>query len=50
MQAKYNRFNPAEKVDIFKRHLVNKVSVSDISDELSFNHNVFYHWQKSSSN
>jgi len=39
-------YTPEEKVAILKRHLVEKVPVSDLCDELGLNPTVFYVWQK----
>ena len=39
-------YTPEEKVAILKRHLVEKVPVSDLCDDLGLNPNVFYAWQK----
>lgn len=39
-------YTPGEKVAILRRHLVEKVPVSDICDELRLNPTVFYAWQK----
>jgi len=39
-------YTPEEKVAILKRHLVEKVPVSDLCDELGLNPTVFYGWQK----
>jgi transposase-like protein len=33
-------------VAVLKRHLVDKVPVSDLCDELGLNPNVFYNWQR----
>src|SRR5256885_17229724 len=35
-----------EKVAILRRHLLDKVPVSDLSDELGLQPTVFYRWQK----
>lgn len=43
-------FTPAEKVAILRRHLLEKVAVSDLCDELGLNPNVFYRWQKEFAN
>ncbi|MGB2809524.1 MAG: transposase [Sedimentisphaerales bacterium] len=40
------RFSPEEKVRILRRHLLDKVPVSDLCDELGLSPNVFYSWQK----
>ncbi|HRR57354.1 MAG TPA: transposase [Acidobacteriota bacterium] len=39
-------YTPEEKVAILKRHLLEKVPVSDLCDELGLNPTVFYGWQK----
>ena len=39
-------FCPEEKVRIIRRHLVDKVPVSDLCDQLGLNPNVFYRWLK----
>jgi transposase-like protein len=39
-------YTPEEKVAVLKRHLVDKVPVSDLCDELGLNPNVFYSWQR----
>lgn len=44
--SKTRVFSPAEKVAILKRHLVEKVPVSDLCEEYSLHVNAFYHWLK----
>ena len=39
-------FSPQEKVAILKRHLLDKVAVSDLCDELDLQPRVFYRWQQ----
>ncbi|NCO36953.1 MAG: hypothetical protein AUJ96_05500 [Armatimonadetes bacterium CG2_30_66_41] len=39
-------FSPVEKVAILRRHLLEKVAVSDLCDEHGLNPNLFYRWQK----
>jgi len=46
MTRKRKNYTPEEKVAILKRHLVEKVPVSDLCDELGLNPTVFYGWQK----
>ena len=46
MTRKRKDYTPEEKVAILRRHLVEKVPVSDLCDELGLNPNVFYSWQK----
>jgi len=38
-------YTPEEKVATLRRHLVEKVPVSDLCDELGLNPTVFYGWQ-----
>jgi transposase-like protein len=40
------QYSPSEKVAILRRHLIEKVPVSDLCDELQLNPNLFYLWQK----
>ena len=37
MKKKYRKFSPEEKVRILRRHLLEKVSVSDVCDEYDLN-------------
>jgi transposase-like protein len=46
MSRTRKNYTPEEKVGILKRHLVEKVPVSDLCDELGLNPTVFYGWQK----
>jgi len=46
MQKPRRHFTADEKVAVLRRHLLDKVPVSDLCDELSLNPNVFYTWQK----
>ncbi|SHH91023.1 transposase, partial [Desulfofustis glycolicus] len=46
MKRKRKNYSANEKVAIIKRHLVDKVSVSDLCDEYLLNPTVFYRWQK----
>jgi transposase-like protein len=39
-------YTPAEKVAVLRRHLIEKVPVSDLCDELGLSPNLFYLWQK----
>jgi transposase-like protein len=39
-------FSAPEKVAILKKHLVEKVPVSDLCDEHKIHVNTFYHWLK----
>ena len=46
MASKRRTFAATEKVAILRRHLVDKVSVSDLCDEHGLQPTVFYRWQK----
>lgn len=46
MKRKRKNYSPEEKVAILKRHLVDKVAVSDLCDEYHLQPTVFYRWQK----
>lgn len=46
MKKKRRNYRPEEKVAILKRHLVDKVSVSDLCDQYNLQPTVFYRWQK----
>ena len=46
MSRKRKHYTPEEKVTTLRRHLVEKVPVSDLCDELGLNPTVFYTWQK----
>jgi transposase-like protein len=46
MSRRRKNYTPEEKVAILRRHLVEKVPVSDLCDELDLNPTVFYGWQK----
>ena len=43
---KRRKFTPEHKVRIVRRHLVDRVSVSDLCDEEGVHPNAFYRWQK----
>ena len=46
MTRERRHFSGPEKVAALKRHLVEKVPVSDLCDELGIAPNLFYRWQK----
>jgi transposase-like protein len=46
MARRRRRFSAQEKVAILRRHLVEKVPVSDLCDEHGLNPSLFYRWQK----
>ena len=46
MRKPRKNYTPAEKVVILRRHLIDRVPVSDLCDELQLSPTVFYTWQK----
>jgi transposase len=46
MKKKRKNYTSEEKVIILKRHLVDRVPVSDLCDEYTLHPTVFYRWQK----
>src|ERR1700689_134475 len=46
MRKERKHFTPEEKVAILRRHLVDKVPVSELCEELGLRPTVFYRWQK----
>src|ERR1700677_3097325 len=46
MRKERKHFTPEEKLAILRRHLVDKVPVSELCEELSLRPTVFYRWQK----
>jgi transposase len=46
MSTQRRHFSGAEKVAVLKRHLIDKVPVSDLCDELHLYPNQFYGWLK----
>lgn len=46
MKKKRYNYRSEEKVVILKRHLVDKVPVSDLCDQYNLQPTVFYRWQK----
>jgi len=46
MTRNRKNYTPEEKVAALRRHLVEKVPVSDLCDELGLNPTVFYGWQR----
>lgn len=46
MKKKRHNYTPEEKVVILKRHLVDKIPVSDICDQYNLQPTVLYRWQK----
>jgi transposase len=46
MRKELNHYTGEEKVAILRRHLLDKVPISDLCDELGLQPTVFYRWQK----
>ena len=46
MRKERKHFTPEEKVAILRRHLVDKVPVSELCEELGLRPTMFYCWQK----
>jgi len=46
MRKKRHNYTPEEKVSILRRHLVERVAVSDLCDEHQLQPTTFYLWQK----
>ena len=45
-RKKRRRFSPEDKATILRRHLSDKVPVSDLCDEYKLQPSVFYQWQR----
>src|SRR5438309_5133086 len=46
MRKERKHYTAEEKVGILRRHLLDKVPVSDLCEELGLQPTVFYRWQK----
>ena len=46
MRKTRKNYTAQEKVFILKRHLVDRIAVSDLCDEYNLQPTVFYRWQK----
>lgn len=46
MRKQRHNYTPEEKVAILKKHLVERVPVSDLCDKYQLQPTVFYHWQQ----
>ena len=46
MRKPRKNYTPTEKVAILRRHLIDRVPVSDLCDEYQFSPTLFYAWQK----
>jgi transposase-like protein len=46
MRKPRKNYTPAEKVTILRRHLIDRVPVSDLCDQYQLQPTLFYLWQK----
>ena len=46
MRKPRKNYTPAEKVVILRRHLIDRVPLSDLCDEYQLSPTLFYAWQK----
>ncbi len=46
MRKKRHNYTPEEKVSILRRHLIERIAVSDLCDEYQLQPRLFYDWQK----
>ncbi len=46
MRKERKHFTPEEKVAVLRRHLLDKVQISELCEELGLRPTVFYRWQK----
>ncbi len=46
MRKSRKNYTPVEKVAILRRHLIDRVSISDLCDEYQLSPTLFYAWQK----
>jgi transposase len=46
MRKRRKHYTPAEKVAILRRHLIDKVPISDLCDQYQVQPTVFYAWQR----
>jgi transposase len=46
MRKPRKNYSPSEKVAILRRHLIDRVPVSDLCDEYQLQPTLFYTWQK----
>jgi transposase-like protein len=46
MKKQRQKYSAEKKVKILRRHLIDKVPVSDLCDEYGFHPTIFYRWQK----
>lgn len=45
MSGERRNFSPVEKIAVLKKHLVDKVPVSEVCGKHSIHVNIFYRWQ-----
>lgn len=46
MESKRKKYSPEEKIAILKKHLLEKMPLSDVCDQYGLHPTVFYRWQK----
>ena len=46
MRKVRKNYTPQEKVALLKRHLVDRIPISDLCDQHGLQPNLFYRWQK----
>jgi transposase len=46
MKTARRHYTPLDKVAILRRHLIDRVSVSDLCDQYHLRPTLFYNWQK----
>ena len=46
MKTARRHYTPSDKVAILQRHLIDRVSVSDLCDQYQLRPTLFYNWQK----
>ena len=46
MKKARKHYTPSDKVAILRRHLIDRVSVSDLCDQYHLRPTLFYNWQK----
>ena len=46
MRKLRKNYSPSEKVAILRRHLIDRVPISDLCDEYQLSPTLFYAWQK----
>jgi len=46
MRKQRKNYTPQEKVTLLKRHLVDRIPISDLCDQHGLQPNLFYRWKK----